>query len=435
MKKISSMFVSNHEYILRPFALVNHEHVEYVLQDSATQVTITSPVDFQGLVTGIPGLTSPIGITDGWVLTVDNETAVWAAPTGGGGVEINDLTVSVTWADIPIANIPTGTTSSTVALGNHTHTGVYEPADATILKDADIGVTVATIAQGNLADTALQAETSHADVLVDGDVGVSVQAYDATIVVDADIGVTIATIAQGNLADTALQSETSHADVLVDADIGSTVAAEAHTHVGEVAVTAFADNAFEVFNVTDETKKIVFDAAAITTATTRTITMPDADVDLGVLINRDFIHVQPTTVQNIGGANGTAVVINWDTTPLHIDTASFTHSSSVNPSRILVVSTGRYSINVSVSGETLGAARSTLMSSVLVDGTTAITRGRQRNYTRGLAYGDLSWNHNTEIELTAGQYIEIVSTVQDTDGVYTINSIVAECELIMRRIG
>jgi hypothetical protein len=41
----------------------------------------------------------------------------------------------------------------------HDHSGVYEPADATILKDADIGVTV--------------------------------QAYDATIVVDADIGVTV----------------------------------------------------------------------------------------------------------------------------------------------------------------------------------------------------------------------------------------------------
>lgn len=42
---------------------------------------------------------------------------------------------------------------------SHNHTGVYEPADATILKDADIGVTV--------------------------------QAYDATIVVDADIGTTV----------------------------------------------------------------------------------------------------------------------------------------------------------------------------------------------------------------------------------------------------
>lgn len=46
------------------------------------------------------------------------------------------------------------------ATAAHNHAGVYEPADATILKDADIGVTV--------------------------------QAYDATILVDADIGVSVA---------------------------------------------------------------------------------------------------------------------------------------------------------------------------------------------------------------------------------------------------
>lgn len=52
-----------------------------------------------------------------------------------------------------------GTIAGTVSEGDHTHSGTYEPADATILKDADIGV--------------------------------NVQAYDATYVVDADIGVTV----------------------------------------------------------------------------------------------------------------------------------------------------------------------------------------------------------------------------------------------------
>jgi hypothetical protein len=49
-----------------------------------------------------------------------------------------------------------GTTAGTVAEGNHTHTGVYEPADATILKDADIGVKVPakvhTHTQGDITD-------------------------------------------------------------------------------------------------------------------------------------------------------------------------------------------------------------------------------------------------------------------------------------------
>jgi len=51
------------------------------------------------------------------------------------------------------------------------------------------------------ADNTSANETSHADVLVDADIGVNVQAYDATILVDADIGVNVeaydATILKG----------------------------------------------------------------------------------------------------------------------------------------------------------------------------------------------------------------------------------------------
>lgn len=85
MKKISKSLASNHDYILRPFALVRHEHVEYFDKDSATVQTVTAPVHFEGTVTGIPGLSSPIGVTDGYVLTVDNDAALWAPPTGGSG--------------------------------------------------------------------------------------------------------------------------------------------------------------------------------------------------------------------------------------------------------------------------------------------------------------------------------------------------------------
>lgn len=85
MKKISSTFANNHEFINRPFALVNHEHVEYLKINSAILQTVTTPIHFEGPVTGIPGLSDPLGVTDGWVLTVDNGAAVWAVPTGGVG--------------------------------------------------------------------------------------------------------------------------------------------------------------------------------------------------------------------------------------------------------------------------------------------------------------------------------------------------------------
>ena len=42
----------------------------------------------------------------------------------------------------------------------------------------------------------------------------------------------------------------------------------------------FSDSTFRISNIVDDTKKIAFDAADISTATTRTISMPDANVDL-----------------------------------------------------------------------------------------------------------------------------------------------------------
>jgi len=47
-----------------------------------------------------------------------------------------------------------------------------------------------------------------------------------------------------------------------------------------VAATEFQDSTFRIFDDGDDTKEIAFQASGITTGTTRTITMPDADIDL-----------------------------------------------------------------------------------------------------------------------------------------------------------
>ena len=46
----------------------------------------------------------------------------------------------------------------------------------------------------------------------------------------------------------------------------------------------YADNVFRINDDSDATKQIAFQASAISTGTTRTITMPDADVDLGNIV-------------------------------------------------------------------------------------------------------------------------------------------------------
>lgn len=75
--------------------------------------------------------------------------------------------------DAFIQNKPSSFTPSA-----HTHTGVYEPADSTILKDADIGVSVA-------------AQHSHPYSASDHNHTGIYEPADSTILKDADIGVTV----------------------------------------------------------------------------------------------------------------------------------------------------------------------------------------------------------------------------------------------------
>jgi len=62
--------------------------------------------------------------------------------------------------------------------------------------------------------------------------------------------------------------------------------------------TEFSDNLFRIFNVADNTKEIDYDLSAISTATTRTITMPDEDVDLGAFLD----NIVDDTTPQLGGA-------------------------------------------------------------------------------------------------------------------------------------
>ena len=145
------------------------------------------------------------------------------------------------------------------------------------------------------------------------------------------------------------------------------------------------------------------------------------------------IHLPKDVTQNLGGVNGTTNYISWDATAILKDTG-FTHEDVTNPTRIQVDADGRYEVKWMISVTNAGANRITLMSSLRVDGTTAVTRGRQRNYSRGTAYADLSVGMVTEIDLTNGQYIECCVIVDDADATYTCNTINAECEVIVRRL-
>jgi len=143
-----------------------------------------------------------------------------------------------------------------------------------------------------------------------------------------------------------------------------------------------------------------------------------------------YIHLgRKTTNQDHGGADGTEVVCTWDQN-LYTGSTDFTKTSTT---LITCNFDGRVNIVGCIGCTQGGANRTTLIGKVKVGGVLK-HRGATRNYSRGSGYGDLSVEYNSEWDVVSGDTIEFVTIVDDTDGVYTLNSILTECELLVRRL-
>ena len=121
--------------------------------------------------------------------------------TGGTITGISSLGVS---GDVTISGTVSASNIGTAAAAA---AEAFEPADATILKDADIGVSVAAFGHDHSG---------------------TYEPADATILKDADIGVSVAAFGHDHSG----TYEPADATILKDADIGVSVAAESHTHDG-----------------------------------------------------------------------------------------------------------------------------------------------------------------------------------------------------------
>ena len=81
-----------------------------------------------------------------------------------------------------------------------------------------------------------------------------------------------------------------------DGQVLSSTIAGVRSWVDMSAVTSsFSDNDFELFNEVDNTKKAVFDTSNVATSATRTITVPDSDVDLGDIAGKEDGLGNPVT--------------------------------------------------------------------------------------------------------------------------------------------
>ena len=128
--------------------------------------------------------------------------------------------------------------------------------------------------------------------------------------------------------------------------------------------------------------------------------------------------------QDVGGANDTEVWWTWDG-EVKKDTG-FVHSTEENPERVQVSEAGWYLIRFVGNAQQTGAARTTLQGIIRVNGGSTLREGTIRDYTRGASYGNVSPGLETIKYLAADDYIEVGTKVEDTDGVYTINSNGAE---------
>ncbi len=136
----------------------------------------------------------------------------------------------------------------------------------------------------------------------------------------------------------------------------------------------------------------------------------------------NFALLQKTSAvsQDVGGSNGTEAWWTWDT-ETKLD-SNFTHSVVTQPSRLAVGEDGWYHIRFVGNAATTGNARTTLQGIYRVNGGTTKTRGTVRSYDRGSSYGAMTPQLDAWVQLTAGDYVEVGTKVDDTDSAYTINT-------------
>ena len=146
-----------------------------------------------GLVIGTNVFAEPTDTTAGKILVANGNDFVSVAVSGDATISsAGAVSVSLTASNIASSAVGAIVATDVQAALQELDTE-KEPADSTILKDADIGVNVQAYDATYVvdADIGVTVQAYDATYVVDADIGSSVQAYDATILNDADIGVNV----------------------------------------------------------------------------------------------------------------------------------------------------------------------------------------------------------------------------------------------------
>ncbi len=107
-----------------------------------------------------------------------------------------------------------------------------------------------------------------------------------------------------------IRNQSNSTYTLIDTkDLRGTDGTTAGGSGGANIVTSFSDSQFEVYNNVDPTKLVAFAASGITAGNTRTITMPDANVNLGDISTNNDKVTNVSTDLSLGTINGTTMVV------------------------------------------------------------------------------------------------------------------------------
>jgi hypothetical protein len=140
----------------------------------------------------------------------------------------------------------------------------------------------------------------------------------------------------------------------------------------------------------------------------------------GTVITMAVLSKSSSVNQNVGGGNGTEVYWLWDG-EIKKD-SGFIHDNISNSGRLQVSTAGWYELNFSGGCQQGGSARTTAFGIFRINGGSTQRRGTRRNYSRGSSYANLTASLSCVVYLSANDYVEVGTRIEDTDSSYTINT-------------
>jgi len=220
-------------------------------------------------------------------------------------------------------------TANSAKVTNATHTG--DVTGDTVLTIADDAVTLAKMAE-MATDSILgrdTAGTGNPEVLTPSQVRTIINVEDNADVTDET---NVKSSLDGATIPTTTVAGTDKV-LLQDADDSDNLKTATAQQIADLATgsNTFSDSLFRVQDNADATKQIALEASAITTATTRTITMPDTDVDLGDIATN---NAKVTNANHTGDATGATVLT------IANNVVSLAKMSNLDTSRIIGRVTG-----------------------------------------------------------------------------------------------